>query len=364
MEKSKQLIPRGSKVTLPHGGLPEVLSLHLLKLIAKTGGERGPIGRQFLAQPEKERAFFQKKSADPLDEDHHEVAPGLVYKYKGRLNAKGNVIFYGRALWTVTRFCASYCRFCTRGREVGRMPHSRNILESHAALAQEPHLTSTQIQETIRYIEKHPEINEIILSGGDPLTTQQSYLTLVLDELGKLQKKGKLHIVRIGTRLPVHNPISLKDWHFQALAKLKNPYLMIHVNHPAELTPETRAVLNRFRKESLATVMTQTVLLKGVNDSEKTLLQLFNELAAEGIRPYYVFQNDPVYWAQHMTVPIKKAIRIWQNLRPKLSGIAATARFVIDVPFGYGKIPVPEGNAWEFNMKSYKDFKKKQFALQ
>ena len=140
---------------------------------------------------------------------------------------------------------------------------------------------------------------------------------------------------------------------------------MVHINHPAELTPEALAVLERARRECMATEMSQTVLLKGVNDNVDTLYQLFTKLAKNGIRPYYVYQNDDVYWAKHFTVPIHHAIKIWQQLRPRLSGVAATARFVIDVPKGYGKIPVPEGDAWEVDYDhGYRDFQGKKFALE
>ena len=138
---------------------------------------------------------------------------------------------------------------------------------------------------------------------------------------------------------------------------------MVHVNHPFELTKETLDVFFNFRKIAMATVCSQSVLLKGVNDSVDTLYMLFTTLTNNGIRPYYVYQNDPVYWAAHFTVPIKQAIKIWEKLRPKLSGIAATARFVIDVPFGHGKIPFPEGGAWEVNYKHYRDFKGKRQEL-
>ena len=354
-----ELKSRGQTVTLPHGGLPEVISPHLIALIKKTGGANGPIGRQFVAQPNLECKYFRKMKSDPLDEDHNEVAPGLVYKYQGKINKKGEIIRYGRALWTVTRFCGSYCRFCTRGREVGMMPNSKKVLETHAALSSQPFLTDNQIEKAIEYIVKHPEINEIVLSGGDPLTSQQAYLTKIIDRLVALQKKGQLHIIRVGSRLPIHNPIAVQDWQYALLARIKNPYLMVHINHSAELTPETLVVLNRFRKESLATVMSQSVFLKGVNDDEKTLIRLFNALAKEGIRPYYMFQNDPVYWAKHLTVPIKRGIALWQKIRPQLSGVAATVRYVIDVPDGYGKIPVPEGGAWKFDASVYHDFRKK-----
>jgi len=357
------LLPRGNSVSLPHGGLPEIFSKYLQKLIEETGGPLGPIGLQFVARPELEKKYFTKTGMDPLNEDHHEEAPGLVYKYRGKLKKNGEVEYYGRALWTVTRFCASYCRFCTRGREVGYMGSAQ--LNAQAALANKAYLSDADLDTVEKYLDAHPEINEIILSGGDPLTTPQIYFTKIMDRLSRRQAEGKLHIVRIGSRFPIHNPNGLKDWHYEQVGRLRNPYLMVHINHPAELTPEALAVLSRFRRESLVTAMSQTVLLKGVNDSDETLYALFTKLAAEGIRPYYVFQNDDVCWAKHFTVPIKKAIKIWGQLRPRLSGVAATARFVIDVPKGYGKIPVPEGEAWNVDYAvGYHDFKGKKFPLE
>lgn len=358
---NKDLLPRGPKVMLPHGGLPEIVSLHLLKLIEITGGREGPIGKQFLAQPALEKRFYKKKSADPLIEDHHEVAPGVVYKYRGKLDKDKKVVYFGRALWTITRYCATYCRFCTRGREVGVPTYVKT--SSKAAIANKPYLSDEELEEVFEFLRQHQEINEVIISGGDPLTAPQSYLTKVIRGLAQLQKEGHLDIVRLGTRLPVHNPISIQPWHYELLAELKNPFLMVHINHPFELTQITLERLYNFRKYSLAQVLSQTVLLKGVNDSEETLYELFTMMAREGIRPYYVFQNDPVYWAQHFTVPIKRAIKMWQKLRPRLSGVAATARFVIDVPFGYGKVPIPEGDAWEVNYEHFKDFKNKTFPL-
>jgi len=333
----RHIIPRGPKARLVGGGLPEVISPHLLKLIYQTGGVSGPIGKQFVAQSRKEQRFAKKGITDPLSEEEHEVAPGLVYKYKGRV------------LWTVTKFCASYCRFCTRGREIGL---NKNKLLSEA-----------EINQVWAFLGAHSEINEVIVSGGDPLTCPQDYLTKIVLGLAKLQQKGQIEIVRLGTRLPVHQPSAVKEWHYRLLAQLKNPYLMVHLNHPAELTPETIEILNNFRKIAMATVMSQTVLLKGVNDKPEILYKLFYKMSKEGIRPYYVYQNDPVYWAQHFTVPIKKAIELWGCLRPQLSGITATARFVIDTPFGFGKIPIPEGNAWKVDYSEYTDFKKKRHQL-
>lgn len=345
---SKKISPRGKKAMLPHGGLPEVISPYLIKLINKTGGVKGPIGRQFIAQPRKEKLHFKDGARDPLAEKEHEVAPGLIYKYKGRINKNGQVLYYGRVLWTITSFCGSYCRFCTRGREVGNG---------------KPLLADGEIQKVFAYLRRRKEINEVILSGGDPLATPKAYLTKIINGLAGLQQEGIIKIVRLGTRLPIHNPVLIQDWQYQALAKIKNPYLMVHINHPGEMTFLALQVLGKFRKRSGAIILSQTVFLKGVNDSVKTLSDLFNKMVCEDIRPYYVFQNDPVYWAIHFTVPIKKAIKIWEQVRPRLSGLAATARFVIDTPFGFGKIPLPEGRAWNVDYSRFFDFKKKPHGL-
>ncbi len=350
-ESEKDILrPRGTRVMLPHGGLPEVYPPYLADLIARTGGPDGPIGRQFISQPEKERKHVGDGMSDPFFEDQHEVAPGLIYKFEGR------------ALWTITRYCAAYCRFCMRGREVGMSAGIER--KSNAALAHTPHLLMDQIDETLSFIEKQPGLNEIILSGGDPLTVNPKTLHYILGKLGTLQQTGKLQIVRIGTRVPVHNPFILRQDHYEAIKQLRNPRMMVHINHPLELTPQTLNVLEKFRRECGGIVMSQTVLLRGVNDSVEVLYELFTKLTAEGVVPYYVFQNDAVYWAKHFTVPLPKAIKLWQKLRPMLSGVAATARFTIDVAKGYGKIPLPEGDAWEVDYsKGFKDFHGKRFSM-
>jgi len=351
---------RGLKAMLPHGGLPEIISPYMVDLISKNGGVDGPLGKQFVAQPAKEKRLAKTNNLDPLSEDEHEVAPGLIYKYEGKLK-KGKVITYGRVLWTVTRFCATYCRFCTRGREIGIPAGSCG--KTKGTIANNAFLTGEQINEVFKFIKEHKEINEIILSGGDPLVAPKDYLIKIITGLSKLQEQGYLDVVRIGSRLPIVNPTAIQEWHYELLGKIKNLNLMVHINHPSELTQQSVDVLYNFRKKSLATVFSQTVLLKGVNDNVETLYQLFIKMVKEGIRPYYMYQNDPVYWANHFTVPFKRAVAIWEKLRPRLSGIAATARFVIDTPHGYGKIPVPEGSAWKVNYNSFIDFKKKKHII-
>lgn len=351
---------RGTLVTNPEGGLPEIISPYLRRLIARTGGVKGPIGLQFVARPVLEGRFRDKGFTDPFEEDKNEVAPGLIYKYRGKIKKNGEVDYFGRGLWTVTRFCASYCRFCFRGREVGVV---RNDPSSRAAILRSGTLTDVQLKEVFAYIKGHPELNEIILSGGDPFFVARDYFKKIIDGLAKLQKKGQLSIVRFATRLPIQNPEIFRDWHYKLVGKIKNPYIILHVNHPAEITSEMLAVLYRFRKESMATVMSQTVLLKGVNDSVKVLQELFNKLTEEGVRPYYLFQNDPVYWASHFIVPMPRAIKIWSALRKRLSGLAATAKFTVEKEESFGKIPVPEAGAWKFDEKEFRDFKGKKIKL-
>lgn len=357
--KSEVLKPRGLKMLLPHGALPEAVSPYMLNLISQTGGVNGPLGRQFIAQPGKERKF-SLDFLDPLEEDACEVAPGLIYKYRGKIRG-GKVVQYGRVLWTVTRLCATYCRFCTRGREVGMPPNIKT--KSKATIAHKFFLDDEDIKKVFRFLRDRPEINEVILSGGDPLTAPRPYLEKVVAGLAALQKEGVIDVVRIGTRLPIHNPAAIENWHYELLAKLKNPYMMLHVNHPAELTEEALAVLEKFRSDGGAAILSQSVFLKGVNDNVRVLHELFVKLVKEGIRPYYLIQNDAVYWATHFTVPMKRAIKIWGKLRPMLSGIAATARLIIDVPHGYGKVVVPEGEGWDVDYGHYFDFKGKRFEV-
>ena len=342
--------------------LPELVSVYLRDLIKKTGGINGPIGRQFIMQ---EKQHVWSKNAydnDPLDEDEHEVAPGLVYKYHGSITKNGTIPTKGRALWTVTRFCSSYCRFCTRGREVG-LPAGKSKTTG-PTLLQKTFLSDDDVKKAISYLKSHKEINEVVVSGGDPLITPKDYLTKIISELVKLQIKGDIQIIRVGTRLPIVNPIMIQKWHYDLLRTITNPYLMIHINHPAELTKESLSVLEQFRKQCFATVMSQTVLLKGINNDPQTLIDLFNLMSVNAIRPYYIYQCDPVPWAKDSIVTPRNVINLWKKVRPRLSGIAATARLVIDVPHGYGKIPLPEGDAWNVDYSGFTDFKRKKFRFQ
>ncbi len=341
--------PRGNKVALPHGGLPEIISPYMRELIQNTGGVNGPIGLQFVAQPVEEQTNKKDdKIFDPQEEYLHEVAPGMIYKYQGALDKKGNVIYSGRVLWTVSRFCATYCRFCFRGRMVG-VP------------SKQPYLTDENIETCIAYIRSHKEINEVILSGGDPLVSSTEYLKKILSQLVIIKKEGSLDFIRIHTRAPITNPYLLRPEHYELFTSIPHLYIVLHINHPLELTKEVKEVIDKLQKAGVH-LLSQSVLLKGVNDSVETLSELFTELVKIGVHPYYLHYNDPVYWAEHFTVPMDQAIKLWQQLRPRLSGIVDTAKFVIDTPFGHGKVSVPEAG-WDINYGHFTDFKGKKNTI-
>lgn len=328
------------KSALPEGSLPELISPYMRKLIEQTGGESGPIGRQFVYSPNTQYEDTSEK--DPLIEEIHEVAPGVIHKYEGRV------------LWTISRFCATYCRFCTRGRVVG-LPANQSRSQGET-IATKPYLSDEDIKKAVEYIKNTQTVREVVLSGGDPLICAQSYFEKIITLLVGLQKNDDLDTIRIHTRAPITNPISVKDWHFRAVSLIDNPYIVLHINHAEELTQEVKEVVDRLRKDSHAILLSQSVLLKGVNDTQDDLLHLFNKLVKFGIRPYYLHHNDPVYWAREFTVEPERAIKLWQSLRPKLSGLAASAKFVIDTPHGNGKVVIPD-SVWSPDMKTYIDFK-------
>jgi lysine 2,3-aminomutase len=327
MQDTQQLQSQTSN----NGSLPELMSPYIKKLIAETGGPSGPIGKQFILTAHN--VITSVSEHDAVIEGYNEIAPSMYYKYKG---GEGH---YGRVLWTITRYCATYCRFCTRGRLVG-LPSTRQNNAS-GTLASQPFLSQADLDNGIAALQQHPEINEVILSGGDPLVTPKNYLTQIVNKLTLLQKKGQINIIRIHTRMPITNPGMFKVWHLELLKTIHIPRIVLHINHPSEITPEVERIVADLLSIG-AQVLSQGVLLKGVNDNALTLVNLFNKQVNIGIIPYYLHQNDDVSWAQEFTVPMPEAIELWQSIRPKLSGLASSAKFVIDGAHLPSKIPLPD----------------------
>lgn len=302
------------------------ISDHLKKLSKKNGAVR----KQFYPS-ESELRFFQKEDSfnssgfsDPLLEEQYEKTKGLVHKYKNRV------------LIILTLTCAAYCRFCTRRRKVSDI--KKGVI------------SQADIQKMLVYLLKNPEINEVIFSGGDPLTSPK----ILKYALKKFSRLPQIKIIRIGTRAPVSNPQLITKDLLLTIKKIKQPvYVGIHFEHPSELTAETISACEKLRKAG-AILYSQSVFLRGVNDSYEVLYELFTKLIQIGVRPYYLYRCDPVQGIGHFRVPFKKEVAIATKLRKNLSGLAWPT-YVIDTVEGNGKIPVPL-DFWEFNKREFKDF--------
>jgi lysine 2,3-aminomutase len=245
---------------------------------------------------------------DPLGEEANEVAPHLVQRYPDR------------ALLIATDRCSVYCRFCTRSRMVGHGGGTRALSSLAPAFA---------------YLRAHPEVQEVIVSGGDPLIMSSERIAALLRELAGIESVGD---VRVASRTPVTLPQRITPELCRALRSHPALWLMTHFNHPRELTQEAQHACALLVDHGIP-VMNHTVLLRGVNDDAQVLEQLFRGLVRARVRPYYLLQADPVRGTSHLRTPLSTGIRIMEALQGRLSGIALP-RFIVDTPNGRGKVPV------------------------
>lgn len=308
--------------------LLEKISGHIKQL-----SKNSPAIKKQFYPSEEENKSSSRAFIDPLLEDENKKVKGLVHKYPKRV------------LVELSLSCAAYCRFCTRRREVSDV--KKGIL------------TETDIENMAKYIKTVPEINEVILSGGDPLTAPK----LLISALKKFSQMKQLKILRVHTRVPVCDPSLITPAILQAIknaSKKKTLYLSIHFEHPDELTPKTITVIKKIRKTG-AILLSQSVFLKGINDSYEILEKLFSSISELGIRPYYIYRCDLVKGSEHFIVPIEKEVEIMTKLRKNLSGIACPT-YVVDTPNGSGKIPVPLG-FWKSDYSQFNDFKNKKIEM-
>ena len=249
------------------------------------------------------------EAADPLGEDRDSPAPGLVHRYPDRV------------LFLVTAYCSTYCRYCTRSRILGRI--------------QNTHFSKNQWEKAIAYIQSTPSVRDVLLSGGDPLTMPDEKLDWILRRLRRIPH---VEIVRIGTKAPVVLPQRVTK-HLTRMLKRHHPLLMsIHFTHPDELTPEVSHACGKLADAGIP-LGSQTVLLSGVNDDVETMKRLFRGLLKLRVRPYYLYQCDPIPGSGHFRTSIQKGLEIIQGLRGYTSGYAVP-HYVIDAPGGGGKIPM------------------------
>ncbi|MBN2569110.1 MAG: KamA family radical SAM protein [Deltaproteobacteria bacterium] len=256
-----------------------------------------------------ERKQSDGESEDPLNEDIHSPIDGLVHRYPDRV------------LFIATDYCSTYCRYCTRSRMVGKRNHKR--------------FTISEWQRKIDYIAGRKEIRDVLLSGGDPLTLSDGKLEWLVSQLRRIPH---VEIIRIGTKAPVVLPQRMTSRLAKMLKKFHPIWINIHFTHPDELTAETRDACNRLSDAGIP-LQSQTVLLSRVNDDVAVLKRLFHGLLKIRVRPYYLYQCDPITGSAHFRTPVRRGIEIIEGLRGYTTGFAVPL-YVIDAPGGGGKIPI------------------------
>lgn len=285
---------------------PMAISPYYLSLVRERTPS-DPIFRQCVPQAAElvSPAFAQ---ADPLHEEAHTPTPGLVHRYPNR------------ALVMASSTCAMYCRHCTRKRLAG---------------VQERSIDSGQVRAHVDYLRGHPEVEDLILSGGDPLTLSNRRLDAVLSAYRSVPT---VRVVRMGTRIPVTMPMRVTESLVRVLARHQPLWVCTQFNHPWEISPQATQACDRLTNAGIP-ILNQTVLLRGVNDCAETLAELYSALIAIRVRPYYLFQCDLVRGVEDFRTPLSVGVEIMSALRRRISGIACP-QFVVDAPNGAGKIPM------------------------
>lgn len=248
------------------------------------------------------------EAEDPLNEESDSPVPGLVHRYPDRV------------LLLVLDFCSSYCRYCTRSRVVGH----GEITPGRARL-----------ERAIEYIARTPTVRDVLLSGGDPLVLADEKLDWLL---GRLRQIRHVEIVRIGTKVPAVLPQRITPALVKMLRKYHPLWMSLHFIHPDECTPESYRACARLADAGIP-LGSQTVLLKGVNDSVPVMRDLMHSLLRMRVRPYYLYQCDPIVGSAHFRTSVDKGLEIIGGLRGHTSGYAVP-HYVIDAPGGGGKIPL------------------------
>ncbi|HMQ10512.1 MAG TPA: KamA family radical SAM protein [Oligoflexia bacterium] len=290
------------------GNLPIAITPYYLSLFDRYNPQQAirmthlPVEGEFIKSPGED--------PDPLGEEHDTAAPGLVHRYPDRV------------LFLTTGFCSTYCRYCTRSRMVG---------ETNGVYS----FSISNWEKAAQYIEAHPEIRDCLLSGGDPLSIDNDKLEWLLKRLRSIKH---LEFIRIGTKIPIVMPQRITKDLCKMLKKYHPLWMSIHMTHPDELTPEAAEACSRLADAGIP-LGSQTVLLKNINDDADVLKKLFHGALKMRVKPYYLYQCDPVAGSAHFRTPVEKGIEIIEKLRGHTTGYAVP-QFVIDAPGGGGKIPL------------------------
>jgi lysine 2,3-aminomutase len=280
------------------------------------GDENCPIRRQVV--PRVEETFTAPwEMSDPCGEDSHSPVPGLVHRYPDRV------------LFLVTDRCAAYCRYCTRSRMVSN------------AAGYDFH---PEFERQIQYVSEHPEIRDVLLSGGDPLLLSDDKLEFLLRRLRAIPH---VEFLRIGTRIPIFLPQRITPELCAMLRKYHPLFISIHSNHPRELTTEVRDALGRLADAGVP-LGNQAVLLRHVNDDAIVMRALMQKLLMCRVKPYYIYQGDLISGSAHLRTSVRKGLEIMESLRGHTTGYAVP-QYVIDAPGGGGKVPINPDYVMSYN---------------
>jgi len=269
--------------------------------------DRDPIAAQFVPR-EAELAWAAEERADPIGDERWSPVPGIVHRYPDRVLLKPTLL------------CPVYCRFCFRREVVGK----KGSVLDQASLAR-----------AFDYIRQRPQIWEVIVTGGDPFLVAPRRIADIVRILDQIPHLG---VLRFHTRVPVVDPRRVSRALIEALAAEKAVYVVIHANHPRELTTQVQEAVLKLSRAGIP-LLSQTVLLRGVNDHAAVLETLFRRLTAMRVKPYYLHHADLAPGTSHFRTGIASGQRLVRSLRGRVSGLCQPT-YVLDIPGGYGKVPI------------------------
>lgn len=276
-------------------------------LVACLTSKESPLARQFLPSVQEVKHFCDGEM-DPMMEEKMSPVPHLTRRYPDRVILK------------VTNVCGSYCRFCQRRRDHG---------------SRDEHIAKKELELAFDYIAQHNEIRDVLVTGGDPLTLTNKHLQFILE---KLRQIPSVEIIRIGTRMPIVIPQRVDQGFVELIKRYAPIYINLHINHPMEISPE---MIKACRELLLSGALlgSQSVLLRGINDSAHALRYLFQCLLAIGVRPYYLFHAKNISGTTHFRTSVAKGVHLIETLRGFTSGLAIPS-YVVNMPGGLGKVPL------------------------
>ncbi len=289
------------------GPLPVAVTPYYLSLVSESDSTQ-PLRRTVIPSTD-EYVQAPGEALDPLGEDSDSPVAGVVHRYPDRV------------LFLATDFCSVNCRYCTRSRLI-------TVEDGHR-------FGVSQWERGIAYVSAHPEVRDVLISGGDPLTLADEKLEWLLQRLRAIPH---VEFIRIGTKTPAVLPQRITPALTRMLRRYHPLWMSLHFTHPDELTQETNTACQRLADAGIP-LGSQTVLLKGINDNVATLKALYHGLLKDRVKPYYLFQCDPIYGSSHFRTSVSRGLEMIEGLRGHTTGYAVPS-YVIDAPGGGGKVPL------------------------